>query len=220
MYLIWRDVLSLSSQWGFFFHPYHLTLLWIYSSLLYPVCSTMYFASSDLAVKVTGNPPSVCGNFYFSLYITVQRFMIMLSEITITTPNATPKHMLIRAQLSPSSCLKHSSCKPTGGAAPSPPYTVRMLMLIRYASLILLHADNALPLTNACSPFGGGSVCVFMSQFDTLWLWECAWCIHGVILHSLGLFCPYRRRLLFTHAACRKAAASIMQRQHFMPHSD
>ncbi len=171
MYLIWREVLSLSSQWGFFFPLVHLTLLWIYSSLLYPVCSSMYLASSDLAVKVTGSPPFECENFDFSLYITVQRFIIMLSEITITTPIATPKHMLIRAQLSPSSCLKYSSCKPTGGAAPSPPYTVRMLVLIRYVPFTLLHADNALP---------------FNKRLLSLWRRECV-CIHEPIWHPLTL---------------------------------
>lgn len=42
----------------------------------------MYFASSVLAVKVTGNPPppvsAECGNFYFSIYITALRLLAPL----------------------------------------------------------------------------------------------------------------------------------------------
>lgn len=118
----------------FFFLPLPSNVtIWICSSLLNPVCSAMYFASSDLAANVTGNPPWMWEFHFQPLYNSSEihcNILIMQLQKNITMYDG---HVLIRAQLSPTSCLKHGSCKPTGGAAPSPPYTVRMLVLIRYA---------------------------------------------------------------------------------------
>lgn len=130
-------------------------------------------------------------------------------------------HMLIRAQLSsvPPAVWSTAHVSPQEGRLRQLPTRCESSCWSDMQSLYIVTRRQHTPFNKRLVSLRWRE-CVFMSQLDTLWLGECAWCIHGLILHSLGLFCPYRRGPLFTRAACRKAAASIMQRQHFMPHSD